>query len=76
MYLLPFSPALRPHFTPRELGSIAESMSERGIRIRVPTETFWVDEEDEEGSEDDEPAPVTGDYEYGMLREREELKPY
>lgn len=69
---------MRPHFTPRELGSIAESMYERGIRIRVGTENFWIDEEEEEGEDggEDEPAPITGDYEYGMLREREELKPY
>lgn len=50
-------------------------MSERGIRIRVGTDTFWMDEEEEEGSDADEAAPITGDYEYGMLREREELKP-
>lgn len=52
-------------------------MYERGIRIRVGTDNFWVDEEEEEeGSDGEEPAPITGDYEYGMLREREELKPY
>lgn len=51
-------------------------MFERGIRIRAQTDSFWVDEEDEEGSEEEDAAPIAGDYEYGMLREREELKPY
>lgn len=50
-------------------------MSERGIRLRVQPDGFWDDVEEERGS-DDEAAPTTGDYEYGMLREREELKPY
>lgn len=52
-------------------------MAERGIRMRVATEEYWDDvdtevEEDDEGEE----VGVVGDDEYGMLREREVLKPY
>lgn len=73
LYLLPFS-LLRQHFANRELRSMAELMAERGIRMRVPTEIYWedVDTDDEEQEED----RLEGDDEYGMLRDREELKPY
>lgn len=59
-------------------------MAERGIRTRVPTETYWEDgdydeadvvEGDGEGEEDIEEFD-NGDYEYKGLRDREELKPY
>ena len=48
LYLLPFTPALRPHFKPRELRDWAELMTERGIRIRVPFEQFWDPNEEDE----------------------------
>lgn len=52
-------------------------MIERGIRIRVDTQDFWDDHDtDDEGSDDEMIGPVPNDYEYGMLREREALKPY
>lgn len=41
LYLLPFSPSLRPYFTPQELHSWTELMLEKGIRMRVPTERYW-----------------------------------
>lgn len=76
LYLLPFSPALRPQFEERELRQMAELMIERGIRVRVPFEGYFDlavgDEgvmalpEDEELRED----------ELSFLREREVLKPY
>lgn len=54
-------------------------MIERGIRMRVDTQDFWDDQdsESENGeSEDEMIGPIPSDYEYGMLREREVLKPY
>lgn len=54
---------------------MAELMAERGIRTRVETEAYWDDVETED--EDDEgEGPDAGEFEYGMLREREVLKPY
>jgi len=76
LYLLPFSPLLREHFTSRELRALGELMAERGIRMRVQTEMFWEDVDTEDEDEDDEDEMDPGDYEYGMLRDREELKPY
>lgn len=78
LYLLPFS-TLRSQFTSRELRAITELMIERGIRIRVDTQDYWDDEDTDEGegdSDDEMIGPVPDDYEYGMLREREVLKPY
>lgn len=42
----------------------------------MQTDSFWIDEDEEEDSEGEEAGPIAADYEYGMLREREELKPY
>jgi hypothetical protein len=55
---------------------MAELMVERGIRTRVPTEEFWDDGDTEVEGEDEDEHGAGGDYEYAMLRDREELKPY
>lgn len=79
LYLLPFS-TLRTEFTSRELRGIVELMLERGIRVRVDTQDFWdhdhITDDEESDSDDEKVGPVPDDYEYGMLREREVLKPY
>ncbi|GMK55153.1 hypothetical protein CspeluHIS016_0202090 [Cutaneotrichosporon spelunceum] len=78
LYLLPFS-TLRAQFTSRELRDIVELMLERGIRVRVDTQGFWDHDhvtDDEDEIDDEMIGPVPDDYEYGMLREREVLKPY
>ncbi|BEI89274.1 uncharacterized protein CcaverHIS019_0206360 [Cutaneotrichosporon cavernicola] len=78
LYLLPFS-TLRTQFSSRELREVVELMLERGIRVRVDTQDFWDHDhitDDEDESDDDMVGPVPDDYEYGMLREREVLKPY
>ncbi|WVF70250.1 hypothetical protein IAT40_005039 [Kwoniella sp. CBS 6097] len=75
LYLLPFTRSLRPHFTPRELKDWAELMIERGLRLRVPFERFWSNEEEMETIELPEDEDM-GEDELGFLREREELKPY
>lgn len=79
LYLVPFS-TLRAQFTSRELRDIVELMFERGIRVRVDTQEFWdhdhVTDDEEDESDDEMIGPVPDDYEYGMLREREVLKPY
>ncbi|EIW72388.1 hypothetical protein TREMEDRAFT_26535 [Tremella mesenterica DSM 1558] len=74
LYLLPFSPLLRPLFTTRELKQWAELMVERGIRVRIPPEEYWEQDESEMDMlpEDEE----LQDDELGFLRERQELKPY
>ncbi|WWD09643.1 hypothetical protein V865_007771 [Kwoniella europaea PYCC6329] len=76
LYLLPFSPSLRPHYTPRELKDWAELMMERGIRLRIPFERYFDTQEDEgallEFPEDED----LQEDELGFLREREVAKPY
>ncbi|OCF42136.1 hypothetical protein I317_04107, partial [Kwoniella heveanensis CBS 569] len=76
LYLLPFTPALRPHFTPRELKDWAELMIERGLRLRVPFDRFWTNEEEVEGVMELPEDEEMGEDELGFLREREVLKPY
>jgi hypothetical protein len=67
-------------FSSRELRALGELMAERGVRVRVHTEAFWEDvdteDEDEDEDEEQEGEQERGDYEYGLLREREVLKPY
>lgn len=74
--MLPFTPLLRPFFTNRELREWANLMLERGIRIRVPFEEYWNEQEEDEPAlrlpEDEELM----DDELAFLRERQELKPY
>ncbi|KIR97247.1 hypothetical protein L804_05429 [Cryptococcus deuterogattii 2001/935-1] len=78
LYLLPFSLPLRPHFSTRELKEWAELMVERGLRLRISFELFWMAEE-EEGSgraivlPEDE---VLAEDELRFLSERQALKPY
>ena len=75
LYLLPFTPSLRPHFTAQELRDWSELMIERGLRIRVAFEEFFDLNETEAAillPEDDEPE----DDELAFLRDREEAKPY
>ncbi|WVR06081.1 hypothetical protein IAU60_003109 [Kwoniella sp. DSM 27419] len=76
LYLIPFSPILRPYFTPRELKDWGELMIERGLRLRVPFDGYWTNDDEDEGvmalPEDEE----MGEDELGFLREREVLKPY
>ncbi|WVQ61954.1 uncharacterized protein L199_000087 [Kwoniella botswanensis] len=76
LYLLPFSPSLRPHYTTRELKDWAELMMERGIRLRIPFERYFDTQEDEgallEFPEDED----LQEDELGFLREREVAKPY
>lgn len=67
---------MRDNFSNRELRAVAELMAERGLRMRVPTEEYWDDVETEEEEEEDAEAIGPVDYEYGMLRETEVLKPY
>ncbi|WVQ97651.1 hypothetical protein IAU59_004765 [Kwoniella sp. CBS 9459] len=76
LYLLPFTPSLRPHFTPRELKDWAELMIERGLRLRVPFERFWTNDEPEEILTELPEDEEMDEDELGFLREREGLKPY
>lgn len=79
LYLCAFSPPLRAAFSDRELRALGELMAERGVRVHVPTEGYWedVDTEDEDEDEDEQEEMMDkGDYEYGLLRDREVLKPY
>lgn len=75
---MPFSLPLRPHFSTRELKEWAELMVERGLRLRISFELFWMAEE-EEGSgraivlPEDE---VLAEDELRFLSERQALKPY
>lgn len=76
LYLLPFSPNLRPHFATRELREWAQLITERGIRTRIPFEAYF------DPSAEEEPAlllPEDEELEEDELRfltERETLKPY
>ncbi|KAK8866141.1 hypothetical protein IAR55_001292 [Kwoniella newhampshirensis] len=77
LYLLPFAPSLRPHFTPRELKDWAELMIERGIRTLIPFEQFFLTDEGEVEPvialpEDEE----LEDDELQFLSERQAMKPY
>lgn len=77
LYMIPFGPLLRPHFRPRELKEWAQLIVERGIRIRVPFETFWSD--DNEGEEEMTVLPddeQLAEDELEFLRERQTMKPY
>jgi hypothetical protein len=74
LYLLAFT-TLRDQFQDRELRALADLMAERGVRLRIPTDAFW-DDVDTEEEDSDEEGGDRGDYEYGHLRDREELKPY
>ncbi|WVQ77105.1 hypothetical protein IAR50_006788 [Cryptococcus sp. DSM 104548] len=71
LYLVPFSGALRPHFSPRELHAWSELLLERGLRVHVPPPLFW-----EEGKEEKEESGSDGGSELAFLAEREGLKPY
>ncbi|KAL7422893.1 hypothetical protein Q5752_002190 [Cryptotrichosporon argae] len=83
-YLLPFGP-LRAHYSPRELADMAEVMLEKGVRVRVPTDTFWTDD-DVRPTDEGEGGDGDGDYdgdgdggagdEYAVLRDIEVAKPY
>ena len=75
LYLLPFTRPLRRVFSRRDLIQWSELMTERGIRIRVPFESFFSLEMEEEGMvlPDDEELE---DDELAFLRSREDLKPY
>lgn len=55
---------------------MAELMAERGIRMRVGVEAYWEDVDTEAEEEEEEEEFDAGEYEYAMLRDREELKPY
>lgn len=76
LYLLPFSPMLRPHFTPKELRAWADLMLERGLRVRVPFERFFAREEESEAESDGEAAEEVGDDPFDKLHERVRLMPY
>ena len=75
IYLMPFSPALRPHFSPQELRDWSDLMTERGLRLRVPFEEYFDVNETEAAivlPEDEE----LQDDELAFLRDTEEAKPY
>ncbi|KAK4687670.1 nuclear exosome regulator NRDE2, partial [Tremellales sp. Uapishka_1] len=82
LYLLPLESNLRPHFSNKELRDWSELMLERGIRLRVPFEEFWISQEQEDEERlrldklDEEEEEEAGGDELTFLREREERKPY
>ncbi|ODO05840.1 hypothetical protein I350_04901 [Cryptococcus amylolentus CBS 6273] len=68
LYLLPFSRALRPHFSGTELAGWTELAIERGLRVRDASGLWDTDGEEEMVSD--------GGSELGFLAEREMMKPY
>jgi hypothetical protein len=75
LYLMPYTAALRPHFSARELCDWAELITERGIRIRVPFENHFETRHDEsilKLPEDEEPV----EDELAFLGEIDGAKPY
>nr|ODN96674.1 hypothetical protein L204_03383 [Cryptococcus depauperatus CBS 7855] len=71
LYLLPFSPLLRPYFSSGELAALAALGVERGLRLRVSPP--HVAEEGHVALPDDE---ALLDDELAFLTERQILKPY
>ncbi|WWC58836.1 uncharacterized protein I303_101380 [Kwoniella dejecticola CBS 10117] len=76
LYLLPFSPSLRPHYTPRELQEWSELILERGVRIRVAFERYFDTPPDEGMLEDLPQDEELQEDELGFLTQRETAKPY
>jgi hypothetical protein len=78
LYMMPFSSVLRSQFTARELKDWAELMTERGVRIRIPFERHWTNEDEpsemEVDNDDDDEAMV--DDPLAFLRERQKMMPY
>jgi hypothetical protein len=76
--MLPFSPALRPHFTAKELEDWAELMIEKGIRVRLPHERYWQPEEKRDYLENDDGGDPMKDEDqvFDFLQERKTLMPY
>lgn len=89
--MMPFSPRLRPHFSPQELRSWATLMIETGIRVRRPFDRFFQMSEESLTVEmneraadpmaaldegDDTDTGMEGADDLGFLRERKRLMPY
>jgi len=67
---------LRQHFLPRELKDWAQLMVERGIRIRIPFERYWNNEDEEDMGIVLPEDEVLEDDELAFLRDRQSMKPY
>jgi hypothetical protein len=77
LYMMPFSPLLRPHFTDKELRDWAELMTEKGLRIRKSFEEYWQPEEEVAVvGEDDGGDPMAVDEAYAAFEDRKRLLPY
>lgn len=77
LYMIPFSPLLRPHFTDKELRDWAELMTEKGLRIRKPFEEYWQPEEEADViGGDDGGDPMAVDEAYAAFEDRKRLLPY
>lgn len=77
LYMMPFSPLLRSHFTDKELRDWAELMTEKGLRIRKPFEEYWqAAEESVLAGNDDGGDPMAADEAYAAFEDRKRLLPY
>lgn len=86
LYMRPFLPILRPVYRSSELRNWHSLLLEKGLRVRVDTDSFLegevgsdIEMEEQERDEDMKPLEDVGnDWAAGedLLREREQLKPY
>lgn len=83
LYMRPFLPVLRPVYRSSELRNWHSLLLEKGLRVRVDTDSFLEGEvgsdvETEERNEDMPLENVQAEWAAGedLLREREHLKPY
>ncbi|KAF8647946.1 hypothetical protein AX16_006478 [Volvariella volvacea WC 439] len=73
LYLIAFT-SLRSVFTARELGGLAETMAERGLRLRQDPEGVWKTEEEQRSSEGESDGEMDEIEE--RARETRRLMPY
>lgn len=77
LYMLPFSPLVRPFFTDKELQAWAEVMMEKGLRIRRPFEHYWHPMADAPKEHVEQGDPMREeDQVFDFLQERKRLMPY
>ena len=78
LYMLPFSPILRPYFSEKELQDWAEVMVEKGIRVRLPFEQYWraVGMDDYLDRDDGGDPMKEEDRVFEFLQERKTVMPY